>query len=69
MRYYDKTFDLRRLDSVDLIAVYWMGDAIAHVMISFGFQEKDFVTFSIETRKEDGRGVLDPQGHSSSSTS
>jgi hypothetical protein len=54
VRYYDKTFDLNRLDSVDLIAVYWMGDAIAHIMISFGFQEKDFVTFSIETRKEVG---------------
>jgi Domain of unknown function (DUF4105) len=54
VRYYDKTFDLKQLDSVDLIAVYWMGDAIAHVMVSFGFQEKDFVTFSIETRKEIG---------------
>jgi hypothetical protein len=54
VRYYDKTFDLNRLDEVDLIAVYWMGDAIAHVMVSFGFQEKDFVTFSIETRKEKG---------------
>jgi hypothetical protein len=53
-RYYDKTFDLRQLDSVDLLAVYWMGDAIAHVMISFGFQEKDFLTFSIEIRKEQG---------------
>jgi len=54
VRYYDKTFDLDRLDEVDLIAVYWMGDAIAHVMVSFGFQGKDFVTFSIETRKEQG---------------
>ena len=54
MRYYAKTFDLNRLDSVDLVAVYWMGDTIAHIMLSFGFQEKDFVTFSIETRKEQG---------------
>lgn len=52
--YYDKTFDLDSLDSVDLIAVYWMGDAIAHIMMSFGFQGKDFVAFSIETRKEKG---------------
>jgi hypothetical protein len=52
VHYYDKTFDLNTLDSVDLIAVYWMGDAIAHIMMSFGFQGKDFVTFSIETRKE-----------------
>ncbi len=54
VRCYDRTFDLNRLDSVDLIAVYWMGDAIAHIMLSFGFQGKDFVNFSIETRKEVG---------------
>jgi len=53
-RYYDKTYDLRKLDSVDLIAVYWMGDAIAHIMASFGFADQDFVTVSIETRKERG---------------
>jgi hypothetical protein len=62
VRYYDKTYDLSRLDSVDLIAVYWMGDAIAHVMITFGFQEKDFVTFSIETRKEIGEGYSTVKG-------
>ncbi|MCX5903255.1 MAG: DUF4105 domain-containing protein [Proteobacteria bacterium] len=54
-RYYDKTFDISKLTSVDLITVYWMGDAIAHVMISFGFGGSDFVTFSIETRKEKGQ--------------
>jgi hypothetical protein len=53
-RYYDKTFDLRQLDSADLIAVYWMGDAIAHIMVSFGFAGRDYVTVSIETRKERG---------------
>jgi len=53
-RYYDKRFDLKKLSSVDLIAVYWMGDAIAHVMLSFGFEGKDYVAFSIETRKEKG---------------
>jgi hypothetical protein len=53
-RYYDKTYDLRQLDSADLIAVYWMGDTIAHIMVSFGFAEHDFVTVSIETRKERG---------------
>lgn len=62
VQHYDKTFDLNRLDAVDLIAVYWMGDAIAHVMISFGFQEKDFVVFSIETRKEQGEGYSTLKG-------
>ena len=51
-RYYDKTFDLRQLDSVDVIASYWMGDAIAHVFLSFGFAGKDFLAISIETRRQ-----------------
>lgn len=61
-QYYDKTFDLRALDSVDLIAVYWMGDAIAHIMISFGFRGRDYVAFSIETRKEKGEGYSTIKG-------
>ena len=52
-RYDERTFDLRKLDAVDLIAVYWAGDAIAHIMVSFGFAG-DHVAFSIETRKEKG---------------
>ena len=39
---------------MDLIAVYWMGDAIAHIMLSFGFEDQDYLCFSIETRKEQG---------------
>jgi uncharacterized protein DUF4105 len=49
--YYDKTFDLRRLDRVDLIAVYWIGPAIAHLFVSFGFGE-DHLAISIEARKD-----------------
>lgn len=62
VHYYDKTLDLNTLDSVDLIAVYWMGDAIAHIMMSFGFLGKDFVAFSIETRKEKGEGYSTIKG-------
>jgi hypothetical protein len=49
--WYDRTFDLRRLDRVDLVSVYWMGPAIAHTMLSFGFGD-EHVAISIETRKE-----------------
>jgi hypothetical protein len=49
--YYDRTFDLRRLDRVDLIAVYWMGPAIAHLFVSFGFGD-EHLPISIEARKE-----------------
>jgi hypothetical protein len=55
-RYYDKTFDLSKLDSVDVIASYWMGDAIAHIFLSFGFSGKDFVAISIETRRQQHQG-------------
>jgi hypothetical protein len=51
-RYYDKTFDLRHLESVDLISSYWAGEAIAHLLVSFGFGGQDYVAISIETRKE-----------------
>jgi hypothetical protein len=51
-RYYTKSFDLKKLDSVDMIASYWAGDAIAHIIVSFGFAGKDFLAVSIETRRE-----------------
>jgi uncharacterized protein DUF4105 len=48
--YYDRTFDLRSLDRVDLVAVYWMGPAIAHLFVTFGFGD-DHLAISIEVRK------------------
>ncbi|HEV2432263.1 MAG TPA: DUF4105 domain-containing protein [Burkholderiales bacterium] len=51
-RYYDKTYDLRKLESVDLFAVYWMGPHIAHTILSFGFEGGEQLAVSIETRKE-----------------
>jgi hypothetical protein len=49
--YYDRTFDLRKLDRVDLVATYWMGPAVAHVFLSFGFGD-DHVAISIEARSD-----------------
>ena len=48
--YYDRTFDLRRLNRVDLLSVYWIGPAIAHLFVSFGFGD-DHLAVSIEVRK------------------
>jgi hypothetical protein len=53
--YYDRTFDLRQLNAVDMFAVYWAGPAIAHVFVSFGFADGAHVVFSIETRREKGQ--------------
>lgn len=52
VRYYDKTFDLDELRSVDLVTSYWAGPHIAHVMVSFGFETGDYLAVSIEARKE-----------------
>lgn len=52
--YYDKQFDLRKLEGVDLVAVYWMGPDIAHVFLSFAFAGDEHLAVSIETRKEKG---------------
>ncbi len=49
--YYDRTFDLRKLDRVDLGAVYWIGPAIAHLFLTFGFGD-EHLAISIEARKE-----------------
>lgn len=49
--YYNCTFDLRRLDRIDLIASYWMGPAIAHLFVTFGFGD-DHLAVSIEARKD-----------------
>jgi hypothetical protein len=50
--YYDRTFDLRELESVDLFTVYWMGPEIAHVFLSFGFTGGNHLAISIEARSE-----------------
>ena len=50
--YYDRTFDLNKLQGVDLVASYWMGPAIAHIFVSFDFGSDGHLAVSIETRKE-----------------
>lgn len=52
--YYNKTFDLNRLEGVDLFAVYWMGPAIAHIILSFDFGDNNYLAISIEARKQKG---------------
>ena len=60
--YYDKRFDLRELDAVDVVAVYWMGPAIAHIFVSFAFAGVDHLAISIETRKAKGQSYSTLRG-------
>lgn len=54
--YLDRRYDLRRLEHIDLAAVYWMGPAIAHIYLSFVFADQPPLAISIEARKERDEG-------------
>ena len=60
--YYDKTFDLGELRSLDIVTSYWTGPAIAHVFVSFGFAVDDYLTISVEVRKPKGEGYSTLKG-------
>ncbi|RZI92573.1 MAG: DUF4105 domain-containing protein [Variovorax sp.] len=51
-----RRYDLDKLQSVDTAVSYWMGPAIAHTLVSFGFDDGkggvEQLAFSIEIRKE-----------------
>ena len=52
--YYDKTFDLRKLDSAWFIVEPFGKSSAAHTFVSFGFGPSEFVAVSVEIRKEKG---------------
>ena len=55
-RWEERTYDLSHVSNVDLIMSYWAGEAIAHTIVSFGFNNAPRLAFSIETRKESHEG-------------
>jgi hypothetical protein len=60
--YYDRTFALDELESVDLIASYWGSPAIAHIFVSFNFGADDHLDISIERRDEVGEAYSTVKG-------
>ena len=54
--WYDKSYDLRKLEGIDIVTSYWMGPDIAHVFVSFAFAGGEHLAMSIETRTEKGEG-------------
>ena len=60
--YYDKTFDLRALDSAWFFVEPFGKGGAAHTFVSFGFQDKDFVAVSVEIRKEKGESFSPLKG-------
>jgi hypothetical protein len=54
-RWERRQYDLSQLQSVDLIVSYWMGPAIAHTLVSFGFADGRQLVFSVEVRRTRGQ--------------
>jgi hypothetical protein len=50
-RWETRHYDLDRLNSVDMVMSYWTVPAIAHMLISFGFDGGEHVVFSVEVRR------------------
>lgn len=51
-RWETRHYDLSQITSTDLIVSYWMGPAIAHTLVSFGFRDGQHLVFSVEIRRE-----------------
>jgi len=51
-----RTYTLSKLRTADIFLADWGLHKVAHAMISFGFEDGQYLCFSIETRKEVGEG-------------
>jgi hypothetical protein len=50
--YEERSFDLTRLSSIDYFLAHWSGPIIAHTLVSFGFDDGEFLCVSVEARRE-----------------
>jgi len=46
-----RTYDLSKIKSLDIYLSYWGSPYIAHTIMSWGFENGDYLSVSIETRK------------------
>lgn len=54
VRYVDRTYDLRKLATVDFIGSSWGVKNVVHTMLTFGFGDDGHLALSVETRREKG---------------
>jgi len=57
-----RTYDLSKLQTLDLFLSYWGSPYMAHVMMSFGFEGGNYLTWSVEVRCHQG-GEYSPVAH------
>ncbi len=46
-----RSYDLAKLDSLDLFLIYWTGPEMAHLIMSFGFDDGETLAWSVEIRR------------------
>jgi hypothetical protein len=51
-RWSKRSYDLSKLKTLDLFLAYWAGPEMAHVIMSFGFEDGDHIAWSVEVRRE-----------------
>ena len=51
-RYEERTYDLAKLSSLDYFLAHWSGPVIAHTLVSFGFDDGQFLCVSVEARRQ-----------------
>ncbi len=54
-RWETRTYDLSKLDGLDMFFSHWSGPAIAHTIMSWSFSDGQHLAISIETRKVVGQ--------------
>ena len=61
-RWEERTYDLSKLEGVDLFLSYWGSPSIAHTIVSWEFADSLPLAISIETRKEKGESYSTVRG-------
>jgi hypothetical protein len=61
-RWEERTYDLSKLEGVDVFLIYWGSPWIAHTIMSWVFEDGPPLAISIETRKEVGEEYSSVRG-------
>ena len=51
-RWSTRSYDLSKLETLDLFLAYWAGPKMAHLIMSFGFDGGEKLAWSVEVRRE-----------------
>jgi hypothetical protein len=63
VKHYDKTFELDKIERVDFIVVpFKETPSLAHTLLSFGFDGDNYVSVSVEARREKGEAYSPVMG-------